>query len=136
MPTLRLMADGRPIFATPGHTDADGIPSFAVGGGEVVRVDLDCTAFLGGVGTIDTATWTVFGCTVTSSSKTGTAATALVSVPSVSALTIATYGVAAIATLECAIATTDGRVQRTVMRLYVGSPRVALDGVADISVAS
>lgn len=127
MPTLRILADGRSVYATPGRDDLYGVPAFVVGGSEAALLKLDFTAWLQGA-TVSSEAWVVNGGTITPNSIADGVASALVTIPNVASLAVygPVWGVSAIDILRNMLVTvghtltaSDGRIKQTPVRLSV-----------------
>jgi hypothetical protein len=125
MPTLRILHDGRPSYATAGQPDVAGVPSFSVGGGNTELVKIDFTAWLG-TATLATSAWTVSGGTLGTETNSDGVATVLVTVP---AVTVTAWpgdmACRPAVALAHSATSSDGRVLRQLLRLYPQPSSVA-----------
>lgn len=123
MPTLRILADGRWIAATPTTPDYSDLPSFVAGSADTVMLTVDYTAWIG-ASAMASSVWNVTGGTIVTQTNAAPLATVTVTLPTLPAVTdpldFRAYPQAVI--LRNTYATADGRVIHTTARL-VAQPR-------------
>jgi hypothetical protein len=138
MPTIRILADGRAMYATPGQPDLQGIPCFVVGSSTVTKLTIDYTCWLLGDTLADSA-WTVNGGTSGTETVTGAIVTILINSPTApsmladGALSMDYSGQLLVTIGHTAIAS-DGRAIRPVVRLVVQPAVVAPSLIQDVGV--
>lgn len=129
MPTVRVMADGRPILATPGRTDRHGIPVFNVGGGNTIKLTIDYTGFLGS-DTYDSGSWTVNNATQGTATQSGGVVTTLLVMPDLImgeyTPSVASADMITAVSVVHRLVTTEGRIQNTPVRFWL-TPATATD---------
>ena len=121
MPTLRVLADGQWLFATPGQPDQDGMPVFLTGSQDVVLCGIDYTAWLG-TATISSSAWSVVGATIGTTTTGADLVTALLTMPAVVFPVIPEPAYPQPVTLRNVLTASDGRVIHITMRL-LAQPR-------------
>lgn len=138
MPTLRILGDGRAVYATPGQGDWSALPTFTVGSSETVKMTLDYTAWLGGDTIFDSA-WTVNGGTSGTETISGAVVTVLINTPT-SPVTLASnnagldYAGGMVVTVGHTVVSGDRRVKRLALRLAVMPAVVTPSLVTDVGV--
>ena len=115
MPTLRILGDGRAMFATPGFTDAWGYASFDVGGGDAVEMVIDYTAWLMGEA-LSSSTWTAHNATASGDATASGVASVMLDIPA-SPSSPEILAAPIITVLNVAVCA-DGRRRRSIVRLY------------------
>ena len=129
MPTVRVMADGRSILATPGQADRYGIPMFRVGGGNTVKLVIDYTGFLG-LETYASGSWTIANATLGTTTASGGIVSALLVMPEILLGEYIPVVASSENTTACSIVhrlvTTEGRIQNTPVRFWL-QPATATD---------
>jgi hypothetical protein len=121
MPTLRVLADGRWLYATPGQPDLNDLPTFLTGGSDVVLCGIDYTAWLGAAA-ISASAWSVDGGTIGSGSTSGDVVSVLLTMPAVVFPVIPDPAYPQPVTLRNTLTASDGRVIHITMRL-LAQPR-------------
>jgi len=121
MPTLRILADGRWLYASPGQPDYDGFPAFWAGSADTTLLTLDYTAWLGAA-TIATSAWAATNCTTGTEATSGALATVLVTLPTINIPVIPDPAYPQPAVLRNTLTASDGRVIHITTRL-VTQPR-------------
>lgn len=129
MPTVRVMSDGRPILATPGQIDRNGIPTFKVGGGNTIKLTLDYTLFLG-ADTYSSGSWSVNNATQGTATQSGGVVTSLFVMPDLimGEYTPSVASADAITSVSVVhrLVTTAGLIQNTPVRFWL-QPATATD---------
>lgn len=129
MPTVRVMADGRSILATPGQMDRVGIPMFKVGGGNTIKLVIDYTGFLGS-DTYSSGAWTVANATQGTTTQSGPIVTALLIMPEILLgeyiPTVASSENTMAVSVVHRLTTTAGLIQNTPVRFWL-QPATATD---------
>lgn len=129
MPTVRIMADGRSILATPGQMDRHGVPVFRVGGGNTIKLTLDYTGFLGS-DTYSSGSWDVSNATQGTTTQSGAIVTTLLVMPDVLLgeyiPTVANDSNVTSCAVVHRLVTTGGLIQNTPVRFWL-QPATATD---------